>query len=209
MRLNRLGKRDVRFSRSGQGDRAFGYAQKRLWHLRRGAQRKLPPRSLGLTSVANEPGDRFEVGVEYDCAVLTGSLGDQRVERLLSRDELPVCPSIAVVNDDKWNATGSADPGEQRQIRLAAALDDRDRFSVDIVAERSEHEGQHELLGQTLDQDDCAGEEQLAARGVELGHHAEVVVGRHWLWLDSTRSSARKPLDKDNLIEPNDVKEGR
>jgi hypothetical protein len=36
----------------------------------------------------------------------------------------------------------------KRDVRLAAALDDRDRLAVDVVPERREHERGHELLGQ-------------------------------------------------------------
>ena len=78
------------------------------------------------------------------------------------------------------------DPRKQRQVRFAAALDNRNRLPVDIVPERGEHKRQNQLLGQAFDQNDRAGKEEFAARGVELGHHAEVVVGSNWLGLQST-----------------------
>ena len=75
----------------------------------------------------------------------------------------------------------SADAGEQRDIALAAALDDRDAFAVGVVAEGFERERQRQAFGRTLDEQRRLGEEELAARRVELGQHAQVVVRRERL----------------------------
>src|SRR3712207_8956844 len=52
----------------------------------------------------------------------------------------------SVVDDDERDPDRRADAREERDVRLAAALHDRDRFAVCVVAERREHERQHELL---------------------------------------------------------------
>ena len=176
--------------------RQLGGPNQRLRHLVRAALGELSPGALRLAAMAVEPRDRLEVGIEHDHTLLPGRLGDQRVQRLLGRREPAARLPVAVVHDDKGDTGRAADPREEGDVRLAAALDDRDRLPVDVVAERREHERQHELLGQTLDEDDRAGEEELAAGRVELGHHAEVLVGRHRLRLEGARARAGRRSTK-------------
>ena len=158
---------------------------------------------------SGQPRHRLEIRVEHDDAFLAGCFGNERVQRPLGRREPAARLSIAVVHSDERDPGGPADAREERDIRLAAALDDRDRLAVDVVPERREHEREHQLLSQALDEHDRAGEEELAARSVELGHHPEVVVSGNGLGLEGMRPGTRTALDEDELVHPRHVEEGR
>ena len=189
-------------------DGELSHAHELCRHVPGVADGELSPRSLGLAAAPGEPGNGLEVRIEHDHALLARSLGDEGVQRPLGRHELAARPPVAVVHDDEWDPDGLADPREEGDVRLASALDDRYRLPVDVVSERREHEGQNELLGQPLDEYDGAGEEELAARGVELGHDAEVLVGGHRVGLQGARAGARTPLDEHELVHPGHVEEG-
>src|SRR5215207_3125649 len=116
-----------------EGERAFGDDDELAGHVYGGALGELTPGPLRLALMPAEPGDRLEVGVEHDHALLAGRLGDQRVQGLLGWREPAARLPVAVVDDDEGDAGRAADAREQRQVRLTAALDDRDRLPVDVV----------------------------------------------------------------------------
>jgi hypothetical protein len=72
------------------------------------------------------------------------------------------------MHDEVGNPNRTADTGEQGDVRLAPALDDRDRFTVGVVPQSAEDEREDELLRSPLDEERGPGEEELAALGVEL-----------------------------------------
>ena len=90
------------------------------------------------------------------------------------------------MHDDARDTGPLADLDEERQVRLAAALDDRDLLAVGVVAERPEDEREGDFLGHALDEDRRPREKELGALRVELAHDAKRIV-------DVDRS---QPLDR-------------
>ena len=176
-------------------------------HLGRRALGELSPGVLGLVAAPLQSGHRLEVGVEHDDAFLADRIGDQRVQRLLAGASLPLV--LLSLSCRTRNGIPVA-----LQMRAKSGMfglpphDDRDRLPVDVVAECREHEREHELLGQALDENGRMGEEELAARGVELGHYPEVLVGGHGLRLEGVRPRGRKAFHEDEL-HARDVEERR
>ena len=112
------------------------------------------------------------------------------------------------MHDHERDPTGPADAREDRDVRLAAALDDGDLRPVGIVAEGGEDRRQDELFRPALDEDRRAREEELAPLGVELAHDPEGLVGVERLRLDDVRASPGRVADEDELLQPRDVEEG-
>ena len=81
-----------------------------------------------------QPRDRLEVRVEHNGPIRAGGFGDQCVQSPLGCNESATRLSVAVVHGDERDAAGLTDPREQGQVGLAAAFDDRDRLSVDVMA---------------------------------------------------------------------------
>ena len=88
--------------------------------------RQMGPRTLGLWSPSVEPGDALEVRLEDDRSPRARPPADERVQLQLVFQRLAAGPEIAVVDDHERNPGPLADLDEERQVRLAAALDDRD-----------------------------------------------------------------------------------
>ena len=82
---------------------------------------------------------------------------------------------IAVEHGHARDVGSPTDLDEQRQVALAAAVDDRDRRTVDVVAQRTEHVRQRLLLAHALDQHRGAREEQLRTLRIEFARGAELV----------------------------------
>ena len=127
----------------------------------------------------------------------------------LRLDERPAPAHVAVVDDDVRDARPPADLDEERQVRLAAALDDRDLLAVRVVAERVEDERERDLLGHALDEDRRAREEQLAALRVELAHDPERVVDVDRAQPLDRGDAELVAADEVDLLERGDVEQAR
>ena len=165
------------------------------------------PRPLGLVRVPAEAGHAFEVRLEHDRTPAARDRGDQAIELDLGGDRLLARLRVPVVDDHERNAACLADPCEDRDVGLAAALDDRDLVAVGIVTERGEDRRQDELLRPALDEDHRARKEELASLGVELAHDPERLVGLERLGLDDVRPAGGAVANEDELLEPGDVEE--
>ena len=65
---------------------------------------------------------------------------------------LVVTSNLTVERRDGRDVRAATDLDEQRRVPLAAVVDDRDRSTVDVVAEGAEHVRDHLLLTRALDQ---------------------------------------------------------
>ena len=172
-------------------------------------RREVVPGSLRLVRVAAQAGHGLEVGHQLDHPLRAGDLRDQHVQPLLRGDRVRARLGVAVVDDDEGDAAGLADAGEDRDVRLPAALDDRDLGPVGVVAERGEDGREDELLRAALDEDRRAGEEELAPLRVELAHDPERLVRLERLRPDDVRAALGIVSDEHELLETGDVQEGR
>ena len=109
--------------------------------------------------VAAQPRDRLEVGGEHEGELGARELGDLRVDAALGLARTPAGGSVAVVDGNAGNSRRLADPYEQGNVRLAAAVDDSHGIAIGVVAERLEDERERELLGASLHEQHRARQE--------------------------------------------------
>ncbi len=85
----------------------------------------MPPGALRLVGVASKACDSFEIGRELDRPLDTHHLGNERVQPDLGGNRILAGLRVPIVDGDARHPAGTADAGEDRDVRLAPALDDR------------------------------------------------------------------------------------
>ena len=144
---------------------------------------------------------------QLDHPLGAGDLRDERVQSLFERI-VRARLGVAVVDDDEGDAAGLADAGEDRDVRLPAALDDRDLGPVGVVAERGEDGREDELLRAALDEDRRAGEEELAplaSNSLTIRNASSASSGSG---PDDVRAALGIVSDEHELLEAGNVQEG-
>src|SRR5579884_817240 len=164
---------------------------------------------LGLAAAGSEAGHAFEVGHERDRPLPPRGAEDRLVCDPLGLGGRRPARRVPVVHDDVRDRAEVADLREERDVPLAGAVDDRDRLLVDVVSERAEHEGEHELLGSSFHEQHGAREEDLRPLRVELGQEAERLLARQPVGLQERRPGALVMADEHELLEPVDGQEDR
>ena len=165
--------------------------------------------AAGFAAPRAHAGDALEVGDECDRAPLARRAHDRLVRDPLGVGRLLAARRVAVVDDDVRDLARVAHLGEERDVPLAGAVDDRDRLLVGVVAERAEHERERELLGAPLDEHHRAREEDLGALGVELREQAKRLLARELVGLQQRRAGAVVVAHEHELLEPVDAEEDR